>query len=222
MKLNQSTTYQGLPESPSKLSVASVLQIVIDLRTKLNDELRNIRFAFNGELNAWELLQQHRHQQGFVSTKAQVRIYAVAAGEHDRAQWETEINEEVDERRAEHEHRMDEYEQRNREYRKYRRSRGKSGDGQQAAHEDEAAVAKPTKPEEWEEERVKNEVIQKALDERRNPTESIKTIRLDFNGRVDSDEAIRQRAFYLKKFGLKSASKSLFMLSLIRNTKHMN
>ena len=49
---------------------------------------------------------------------------------------------------------------------------------------------KPTKVDEWDENQVLNKIMHEALDTRRNPTESVKTLSLEFNGNVDSDEII--------------------------------
>ena len=194
-KQNQSSTFQGLPESPSKLSIAAILQIVIDLRKKRNAELESIKSSFNAVFNQWELIQGKRHSQGFIATKAKITIYAVSPPDDDRQRWEGDIQDELDELRSHHDNLVDEYQTQYREYRRSRKSKGQlDGDTTADLTTDTTTtdtVQKPTKLPEWNEDQVKNELVQTALDHRRNPTESIKTISLDFNGRVDADEAVR-------------------------------
>ena len=50
--------------------------------------------------------------------------------------------------------------------------------------------SKPAKVAEWDENVMLNRIMHQALETRRNPTESVKTLSLEFNGNVDSDESI--------------------------------
>ena len=65
-KKNRSANFQGLPDSPSKLSVSNILEIVSNLRERRNQELSAIKSSFDIVLSTWEKLEQQRHQQGSV------------------------------------------------------------------------------------------------------------------------------------------------------------
>ena len=117
-KKNRSANFQGLPDSPSKLSVSNILDIVSDLRGRRNIELSNIKSSFDQVLTTWGELEQQRHQQGFMSTRAKVTVFVLAAPENDREIWNSDIRDELEEKKAQHDRDLEEYHVKYRDYKR--------------------------------------------------------------------------------------------------------
>ena len=109
---------KGLPESPTKVTVANLLEIVINVRSKRNVEVSNVKASFESVLEQWQLLENIRHSQGWFSTKAKITIYAIKAPDNDRQVWETDIENHLEELREHHANLLDAYQINFREYKK--------------------------------------------------------------------------------------------------------
>ena len=78
-KIGESQTFQGLPSSPSKISIAQLLQEVIAVRRRRNQELKNVKLYYSKVFDLWQQLYTVRQNQGYNTSKCNLKIYSVEA-----------------------------------------------------------------------------------------------------------------------------------------------
>ena len=98
-KLGESNTFQGLPSSPSKLSIAQLLQEVIQVRKRRNNEHRNVKSHFNKVMESWSHLKALRQAQNYTTSRLSLDVYSLAPPADDRATWEADVQDELEELR---------------------------------------------------------------------------------------------------------------------------
>ena len=136
-KLGESNTFQGLPSSPSKLSVSQLLWQVMDTRKRRNNEHKNVKKYFDKVLDVWTRLKVLRENQRFITSRLNLEVYSLQPPENSREVWEKDVQEELEELRHHSNDLHDDYHRRVR--------KGES-------------VDQP--PPAWDEEQVRDELIQ--------------------------------------------------------------
>ena len=122
----------------------------------------------------WQRLEYARQTQGYVTSRSILKLYSIAPPDNDREIWEQDLENEIEELKHHHNNVVEQYE-------KEMRMRETSNNQDELTLAD-LETSLPQKPADWNEQLVRNEVIQLALDNRRNPTENIKTAILDIDG----------------------------------------
>ena len=174
-KIGESQTFQGLPSSPSKISIAQLLQEVIAVRRRRNQELKNVKVYYNKVFDLWGQLFMVRQNQGYNTSKSNLKIYSVEPPEDDREIWDKDLQDELEELRSHQSNLEDEYRREMKIYKKEKSAAKKEGG-------DASGLLPPNKPPEWNEDAMRQELIENALRDRRNPTENIKTLIVEAEG----------------------------------------
>merc|ERR1711892_883207 len=113
-----------------------------------------------GVMESWTTLKALRTAQAYVTSRLSLDVYSLAAPVDDRAAWEADVSDELEELRHHSVNLHEDY------HRQVRRESPDLG----------------PEPPTWNEEQMRDALIQQALQQRRNPNDPIRTIVMDSDG----------------------------------------